>query len=209
MSYRFQELGWLLFQEVVDAVVARHAGGVEWRGAADVCDRRTTIAAGLALPGLRALPGPTSALVLWRPGSNVWSLIDRGLQHEYAAGSVLFATDDPTGELADEIGVALGSSPVAVLDGPRLAAILDADPAVRRRVPFVLGVRELEGLVDDDVVRRSTLDVEAAHGSRASSSRPAPTARRSTCWSATRSRWSAGRRRWARRRSPAPSRWRG
>ena len=165
MGYRFQELGWLLFQEVVDAVVARHAGAerVEWRGAADVCDRRTTIPAGLALPGLRALPGPTSALVLWRPGSNVWSLIDRGLQHEYAAGSVLFATDDPTGELADEIGVALGSSAVAVLDGPRLSAILDGDPLIRRRVPFVLGVRELEGLVDDDVVRRSTLDLAAAH----------------------------------------------
>ena len=165
MGYRFQELGWLLFQEVVDAVVARHAGaeGVEWRGAADVCDRRATIAGGLALPGLRALPGPTSALALWRPGANVWSLIDRGLQHEYAAGSILFATDDPSGELAEEIGVALGSSPVAVLDGPHLSAILDGDPLIRRRVPFVLGVRDLEGLVDDDVVARSTLDIAAAH----------------------------------------------
>lgn len=165
MTYRFQELGWLLFQEVIDAVVARHAGAeaVEWRGAADVCDRRTTVGAGLALPGLRALPGPTSALVLWRPGTNVWSLIDRGLQHEYAAGSVLFATDDPTGELADQIAVALGASPVAVLDGPRLAAVLDEDALIRRRVPFVLGVRELDGLVDEDVVARSTLDVAAAH----------------------------------------------
>ena len=52
---------------------------------------------------------------------------------------------------------------MAVLDGPHLSAILDGDPLIRRRVPFVLGVRELEGLVDDDVVRRSTLDVAAAH----------------------------------------------
>src|SRR5205085_7869000 len=35
-------------------------------------------------------------------------------------------------------------------------------PQIRRRVPFVLGIRPLDELADPDVLARSTLDVDAA-----------------------------------------------
>ena len=52
--------------------------------------------------------------------------------------------------------------PVVWLDRDRLGELIDAAPAVRRRVPTVLGVRDLDPLLDGDVRARCSWDEAAA-----------------------------------------------
>lgn len=170
--YRFDELGWVLFERLCDGVLESALGidpGV-WLGHADACDR-VAMADDLRLDGTR-LPAPCLVVVAWcRPAPGV---SDRGvtawvgdllpvMQRELTprAGivrSVLVVSDveipiESLGELASSLGV-----PVQAV-GPRwLGSVLDADPALRRRLPFVLGVRDL----DPALAAGSTFDLAAA-----------------------------------------------
>src|SRR5262249_23591877 len=64
--------------------------------------------------------------------------------------------------LDEELSRVLDGAPVTVLGPRELGAALDAPPRLRLRLPFVLGVRDLGGLIGEEVARRSTADVEAA-----------------------------------------------
>jgi hypothetical protein len=52
--------------------------------------------------------------------------------------------------------------PLVRLGPERLGELVDADPQLRLRVPSVLGIRELGGLIAEEVGARSTADVAAA-----------------------------------------------
>ena len=51
---------------------------------------------------------------------------------------------------------------LVVMGAGEIAEIVDSDPGLRARMPSVLGLRELEALIDPGVRARSSLDVEHA-----------------------------------------------
>jgi hypothetical protein len=144
VTYDLGELGWLQFEQLCTELLA--AEGVErdrWHGDGD--DLRTVL-----------LPTGELVVVGWVRNSGYRRRIRRQMRTESARRRVRVLTNDDPSELA------LDGENVRV-DGPaEIAAALDAAPQVRRRVPFVLGVRDLDELIDPDTAARSTLDVAAA-----------------------------------------------
>jgi Novel STAND NTPase 3 len=59
-------------------------------------------------------------------------------------------------------GTAVEGGGVAVVGAGQLESLLDRNPEVRRRVPSLLGVTDLDRALDAEAVRRSAWDVEAA-----------------------------------------------
>jgi hypothetical protein len=142
-GYRFGELGWLQFQQLCtelleDLGVPRDS----WLGDAD---------------GMRVAPLPPAlARTLGQPGALDVAVVWARRRH------VLRRRLDEIKRPTVVISNRADSDEVFPMDA--LSALLDARPDVRRRVPFVLGVRPLEELADTDVLARSTLDVDAAAG---------------------------------------------
>ncbi len=148
-GYRFEELGWLQFQQLctelfADAGLSRDA----WYGDAD---------------GLRTarLPDEVAPALGWSRSKEVvvlWLVRDR--QRPYlrewlreATAPLLLISNRDLPELEVDPGV--------IRVGPtELGAALDARPHVRRRVPFVLGIRE--DIADAEALKRSTFDVDEA-----------------------------------------------
>src|SRR6185436_204076 len=94
---------------------------------------------GLTL-GSRQLPGPLWVVVAWDD-----------YPYTFDEETLLLTTRPPP----DEPGR-------TVLGPAELSALLDERPDVRRRVPFVLGARDLDGLIPGPALERSTGDVTAA-----------------------------------------------
>ena len=160
-AYRFGDLGSFQFDRLCAALVDLDPVAWEERD----FGRVTVAADGIVPPGGRErLAAPTLVVVAWlRPGGR-WSRRRRQLrgllaaelgQAVPAARSALVLTNaEPLGE----------STPVPVVHlGPeRLGALVDADAELRLRIPSVLGIRDGDGLIPDDVAARSTADVAAA-----------------------------------------------
>jgi hypothetical protein len=158
--YRFHELGWLQFETLCTELLALEARILpsEWDGRADR-GRSTTVEAGLQLDG--SLPGPTAVHIGWvRPGEDASARVDWSFAGgELQPRSVMLLTNVE----ADRVDVqAPSGAAVRVLGARELGAMVDARPELRRRVPFVLGVRDLDDLVDGEAARRSATDVDAA-----------------------------------------------
>jgi conflict system STAND superfamily ATPase len=156
IDYRLDELGWLQFEQLctellVGAGVERH----RWEGSAD--DVRTAVVETLdsSALGLR-LVGPTLVVVAWARSRARCRNVRAWVRDEAGEYPVVLLTNAYAADLD------LEGSGAHVLGLQEIGAALDAAPSVRRQVPFVLGVRELTGLVDHDVLGRSTADVEAA-----------------------------------------------
>ena len=128
----------------------------------------------------RPLPRPTLVAVIWsrpRAGERLARLNDcllslegewwRASQRSPRPRGLVIATNLPA-TLANEAVVAEGLvsardvRELVVLSEVELGEAIDAHPVVRLRMPALLGVRDVEELIDDDVRSRSTLDHDAA-----------------------------------------------
>jgi uncharacterized protein (DUF1778 family) len=170
MAYALHRLGWLQFQQLCTRLLELDAGvpAEAWTGAADSC-RFVRREDGLGPPLLGyELPGPVVIQCAWiRPGGGI-TLSDavqelardqpdqlRGL------GSVLLVCN---GELATSLAeaVAGGDLRVGALGTGELGARIDARADLRLRMPSLLGLRDLGGLIANELTRRCTLDRAAA-----------------------------------------------
>ena len=173
-AYRLDQLGWLQFERLCSLVLGGERSGLVWTGHADgVRAARLTEAA--ALGGGEHVAAPALVAVVWvprQPGGPAERLIDLARRV-----GVLLAerAEDPRGRLvvltnldgerARHTLVALGvAGPrrLRVLGADELGRAIDGDPRVRAALPSVLGLRELDGLIDARVLERSTLDLEGA-----------------------------------------------
>ena len=167
-GYRLDELGWLEFERLAHGLLTRDPGlaDARWLGRADE-GRLAVISGDAALPGVGPVAGPLLLLVVWSPPVGRERLNERVGDAARQAGvvprSALVITNEP--EADEDASGALDFIPKhrRVRLGPReLSAVLDADAALRRRVPSVLGVRDLSGLAEAEVLGRSTAEVDAA-----------------------------------------------
>jgi hypothetical protein len=155
-SYRLDELGWLQFQELCAAVVEIETGVPEssWTGSAD---RSRDV---LLTRSAFDLPAPVLASVVWlrpripreRRDETLREAIDAARERSAAAraASVLLMTNtaDPLAE--------------KTLGPVELSGRLDADAALRRRMPAALGVTDLDRLIPEAVAAASSLNLPAA-----------------------------------------------
>jgi hypothetical protein len=135
VAYALAELGWLQFQRLCDLVLELEAqvAPSAWKGEADRA-RRVELQTGVALPSIDvAVREPARVRVMWDPA-------DPRIIVEPKSGA------RPTVVRRDALG-----------------RIVEARADLRLRMPSLLGVRPLDGLVAADVARRSTVDPAAAH----------------------------------------------
>ena len=155
--YRLEELGWLQFEQLCSELLA--ASGIDrenWHGDADrLRSARVTWRIDASwLP--RPVRAPAIAFGAWIRSSSDRHRLQQALRQEAGRQPVVVLTND------DSVSFGFEEREVQVVGPRELGAALDASPAIRRRVPFVLGIRDLDGLVEPEVRRRSTADVEAA-----------------------------------------------
>jgi hypothetical protein len=169
--YRLDELGWLEFERLAHELLAQDPAlaDASWLGRADE-GRVAVIAGDAAVPRIGRIAGPLLVVVAWSPAAGREPLNERVRDAARDAGAVPRAALVVTNEADGDGDV---SARLDVLDlipkrhrvrlGPaELSAVLDADAALRRRVPSVLGVCDIAGLADPAVLDRSTADVDAA-----------------------------------------------
>jgi hypothetical protein len=169
--YRFEELGWLEFERLANGLLARHVGldDARWFGRADE-GRLALIRRDGVVSGVGPVAGPLLVVIAWSPAVARERLSDRVRELAGDAGVVprctLVITNAPEGdEGASAWSDALDFIPHArqLSLGPKaLSAVLDADAGLRRRVPALLGVRDIAGLVETAVLDRSTAELDAA-----------------------------------------------
>jgi hypothetical protein len=168
--YRLDELGWLQFERLCIELLALEAGleRPQWTGRADD-GLWTVVPGGLVLSTRQVrLPGPTLVAVAWAGPDRVASPAVPARLRESVAGMLRKARSSPRSlllltNLGHDAEVATEFPELeGVSFGPEeLSVILDARPELRRRVPSVLGVRNLDDLIEADVATRSSLDLEA------------------------------------------------
>ena len=155
--YRLDELGWLQFEQLCTELLA--ANGVDrdrWHGQADRL-RTVRVTWPIDAPWLRRpVRAPALVVAAWIRGRSDRLRLERAVREEADRESLVVLTNDAGLEPG------LEGSDVQVAGPLQLGAALDASPEVRRRVPFVLGVRDLSDLVAAEVRARSTADIEAA-----------------------------------------------
>jgi hypothetical protein len=161
-AYRFDDLGWLQFVRLCSLFLDSE---LDW----EERDRgRVALAAdGLRPPGDDArLEGPTLVLVVWLPHDESGPIVLRRRVAEEVERasprrprSVLVLTNAVTGG-----GDALAPVPVTTLGPERLGTLVDASSDVRVTLPFVLGIRDLGGLIAREIAARSTADLDAMTG---------------------------------------------
>lgn len=121
---------------------------------------------GVSVPGARELPGATLVLAIWLRGSAT-SPEGPARLAAIAADGVAECPEPPRSLLVltnvAPASAALPAGVEAMVLGPaELWELLRARPALRYRVPSVLGVADLSQLVPADAAARSTADVDAA-----------------------------------------------
>jgi hypothetical protein len=164
-AYRLDELGWLEFERMVTALLELEVGvpADAWAGHADV-GRTAVVEDGLVDPASgRRLTGPTVVLAMWiRPEATapVVELVGAKIA-SMTASSLLVVTNRALRPL-DVDSLSGLRHEMAALDPVALGGFLDRLPELRRRVPSVLGVRSLDGLIDPEALARSSADAEAA-----------------------------------------------
>jgi hypothetical protein len=135
VAYALEDLGWLQFQQLCDLVLELEAQVPRsaWDGETDRT-RQVELDNGVTLAALGlAVRGPVRVDAIW----------DRS---------------DPRIVIRP-----VSEAEPTVLRRDELAAIIEARADLRLRMPSLLGVRPLDGLVEDDVAARGTLDPAAAH----------------------------------------------
>src|SRR5437763_5908999 len=158
--YRLDELGWLQFERLCDLVLERDAAaeGLTWRGRADVgrvalADDGVTLA-----PRALRLPGPLAVAVVWvrslstpenRLGHLFAGVLALPSQLGFWFDRVLVLTNLDAGGAEQALAERFTEVTQFVVLGAReLGQSLDRDPALRGTMPSLLGLRDLEPLID-------------------------------------------------------------
>jgi hypothetical protein len=174
VDYALDQLGFLQFEQLVAALFDLEAGiAVDaWSGEADRC-RSVLSETPIGRPLIDgSIPAPVLVQCAWiRPGERTrlpemvralaW---ERSEDWGRARSFVLVTNLDITGAgVPDVVGVLGDSMPgVAVLGASEIGAQIDAHAELRRVMPSVLGLRDLDALIEPEVARRSSLDRGAA-----------------------------------------------
>ena len=170
----FDELGWRQFFDLCAAVFELDAGveAKSWVGN-EVHEWHVTVPAGVEPAGGPALPGPCYVRSVWvpdRPQVSKSAALERelsdareALASEEWTGSVMVLTNY-AGVFADRSRVAeFFDSEQAVVLGPGwLSGRVDGSAALRRSMPSLLGLGDLDRWVAAEARGRSTLDIGAA-----------------------------------------------
>ncbi len=169
--YDLTALGWLQFESLCTELLALDGIAPEaWLGEADSARWATVPApAAEALAG-RAVAGPAIACVVWFPRwATTWDARNRlaealGGSEAGGAGGVLLLTNARAN--ADLCALASehlpGGADVVALGRDELGRLLDARRDIWLTVPSVLGVRELDDLVEAGPGGASAFDLAAA-----------------------------------------------
>lgn len=175
-SYRLSELGWLQFDRLCSLVLEAETGigAIEWSGQSDV-GRTATIKRSVRLPSWSVtLAGPVTAVTVWIPGDVPDAARLSELRRRIVAllrGSDVMSTnelvvltnlDTEAVDSALRGDVSVPCECVVVIGADRLGARLDDRPDLRAALPSVLGLRDLEPLIDPDVRDRSRFDLMRA-----------------------------------------------
>lgn len=174
MGYALDRLGFLQFEQLVAALLELE-GGIRvdaWLGEADRCRSvlsGTPLGRPLVSSGIEA---PVLVQCAWVRGGDQRRLLDsvRVLLFEHSedlavANSFVLVTNlSVSATFARELGEVLGRPGlrVAVLGPAEVAARVDARAELRRGMPSVLGLRDLDALIEPGVSDRSWLDRGAA-----------------------------------------------
>jgi hypothetical protein len=183
VPYALEELGWLQFQQLCDLVLELECAvePANWRGEADRA-RMADLAGGLVLPSIGlAVGGPVRVHAVWAArGSAIWRAAREGQEQEADEapwptpgerdfpGARLVLTSVEATEAVRRTALlrVAGAQPertAVVLGRDELAAIVEARADLRLRMPSLLGLRPLDGLVPGGVAQRSSVDAASAH----------------------------------------------
>ena len=168
MAYAVDRLGWLQFQQLCTGLLeldGRLPSSV-WAGTADACRRaHSQVPLG---PPLSAIPLPEPVLVhcVWiRPGSSsmaveaaISQLAGRHPEDIALARSYLLLSNVDADPDHLRLAILEPRLQVAAVGPQALSERIDALPELRLAMPSLLGLRALDGLIDPDVERRSSLD---------------------------------------------------
>ena len=147
--FRLDELGSLEFQRLCVELLGLELGGFESRpwGLSLVVDE-----------GAAGLPGPALVLVVWCRHCDA---VDR--LHDVVQDALAARTLEPRSiVVATNVRDTPRAGDALVLGPDDLWELYRADPVARLRAPSALGVADLDVLVPEAVVERSTADVAAA-----------------------------------------------
>ena len=169
MPYAFDRLGFLQFEQLCANLLELEAGipAGAWAGEADGC--RTVMSGGpLGPPLLPALaPGPVLVQCAWIRSGQIGELLQavtraacsRAADLALAASHVLLTNVD--GDLPGLVA----AHPLVesiVLGTRQLSERVDERADLRRAMPSLLGLCDLDDLIDPEIARRSTLDRQAS-----------------------------------------------
>jgi hypothetical protein len=174
--YRLDELGWLQFDRLASLMLEQEAGlsDLDWRGRSDV-GRLALVEDRVVLAEPETeLRGPVATEVFWvRDGPGTTSRPEQLATRTAALlqdpqvppqASVLVVTNLHGRQTLRTIrarGCAKGRR-LVVLGAEAIAASLDRHPTFRSALPSVLGLRDLDPLIDRDTRARSSFDIAGA-----------------------------------------------
>jgi hypothetical protein len=164
VAYDLDRLGWLQFEQLCTLLLELEGGipAHAWAGGADRC--RAVLSGTPLRPPLVSveLPAPVLVQCAWqRPAENrrladaTVRLAEQRADDVALAESLLVLTNaelDPRDEAQLNEWLARPNVKVAALGRSGLGARLDARSELRRAMPSVLGLRDPDGLIDQDVV---------------------------------------------------------
>jgi hypothetical protein len=174
MDYAFHRLGFLQFEQLCELLLELE-GGVgagAWVGEADRC--RSVLSGTPLAPPLTGsiMPAPVLLQCAWIRSGDWNDLLDavRGFvsrrpeDFSAAASFVLLSNLDVPAWFERAVAqlVGRGEVQVGVLGSCELGARVDARVELRRAMPSLLGLRDLDPLIEPEAAGRSSLDRDAA-----------------------------------------------
>jgi len=151
-AYSIDALGWVQFERLCDELLQIEGAAPEWEGRADVARIGRTDDAVQAEVWVRRA---TREQI---PHAKLVAQLSETLAKASPGTTLRLFTNVQLAE--DEVRL-IGAA--AGYHGPHeLSALIDKESLVRRRVPSVLGVRNLDELIAAELLSRSTADVAAA-----------------------------------------------
>src|SRR6266487_4500145 len=145
-AYSIDALGWVQFERLCDELLQIEGAAPEWEGRADVARIGRTDDAVLAQVWVR--PAMREQI----PHSKLVAQLSETLAKASPGTTLRLFTNVQLAE--DEVRL-IGAA--AGYHGPHeLSALIDKESLVRRRVPSVLGVRNLDELIAAELLSRST-----------------------------------------------------
>ena len=174
MDYAFHRLGFLQFEQLCGLLLELE-GGVSagaWAGEADRC--RSVLSGTPLAPRLTGsiMPAPVLLQCAWIRSGDWTDLLDavrvlvarRPEDFSAAASFVLLTNLDVPAWLERAVArlVGPGEVRVGVLGAGELGAQVDGRVELRRAMPSLLGLRDLDPLIEPEAAGRSSLDRDAA-----------------------------------------------